>query len=167
MVVQTDRRCLDVNLEELQQALERARAALGEESYAKLRTGLEALGYLQELVADQDMTMAELRRLVHVHGGTEKTRLVLRRAGLIEDVPHEAQPIVTNAAETPRSPAPGHGRHGAAAYVGRRADRRPASDLAGGSARVPSARARQALCAAGAQAADPVRRSSAADGHDL
>jgi len=78
-MVQTVRRCLDVNLEELQQELERKRSALGEEAYQKLRTGLEALRYLQELVADQDMTMAELRRLVHVHGGTEKTREVLRR----------------------------------------------------------------------------------------
>jgi len=120
-MVQTVRRCLDVNLEELQQELERKRAALGEEAYQKLRTGLEALSYLQELVADQDMTMAELRRLVHVHGGTEKTREVLRRAG-VEDASLRPAPPAAGAPPDagPRTAAPGHGRAGAAAYTGAR-----------------------------------------------
>src|SRR5271157_3822511 len=62
------RRCLDVNVDDLQQELERKRAALGEEAYAKLRNAVEALRYLEELVADQSVTMAELRRLIVVHG---------------------------------------------------------------------------------------------------
>ena len=120
-MVQTVRRCLDVNLEELQQELERKRSALGEEAYQKLRTGLEALRYLQELVADQDMTMAELRRLVHVHGGTEKTREVLRRAGVEAASLRPAPPAAGAPPDAgPRTAAPGHGRAGAAAYTGAR-----------------------------------------------
>ena len=64
-----------MNLEELQEELERARPTLSVEVYEKLRTALDALSYLQELVADQDMTMAELRRLVVVRGGTDGSRL--------------------------------------------------------------------------------------------
>jgi hypothetical protein len=114
------RRCLDVNLEELQQELERARPALSVEAYKKLRTALDALTYLQELVADQDMTMAELRRLVVVRGGTEKTRVVLGRLGLEADPPHRPPTASSTPADVPRPPAPGHGRHGAEAYAGAR-----------------------------------------------
>lgn len=114
------RRCLDVNLEELQQELERARPALSVEAYEKLRTALDALRYLQELVADQDMTMAELRQLVVVRGGTEKTRVVLGRLGLEPAQPHWPPPASSPPANVPRPPAPGHGRHGAEAYAGAR-----------------------------------------------
>ena len=111
------RRCLDVNVDDLQQELERKRAALGEEAYAKLRNAVEALRYLEELVADQSVTMAELRRLIVVHGGTEKTRAVLQRVGI--DAP--APPVAETAGEAPpRGPVPGHGRLGAAAYPGAR-----------------------------------------------
>jgi hypothetical protein len=116
--VEQTRRYLDVNLDELQQELERKRQALGEAAYAKLLTGVEALRYLQELVANQDMTMAELRRLVHMHGGTEKTREVLHRAGLPHAPPRPMPPAPDTAAL--RAPAPGHGRTAAAAYTGAR-----------------------------------------------
>jgi transposase len=115
------RRCLDVNVEELQQELDRKRPALGEEAYAKLCTALEALRYLEELVADKDMTMAELRRLIVVHGGTEKTREVLQRVGLEGERLRPAPPAA-GAPDTaaPRAPVPGHGRTPAAAYTGAR-----------------------------------------------
>jgi transposase len=110
-----ERRCLPVDVADLQAVLVRLRTVLSAEDYAKLETAVEALGYLQALVADQAMTMAELRRLIVVPGGTEKTREVLRRAGLGDQVP---RPAAGEAA--PRPPAPGHGRHGAAAYAGAR-----------------------------------------------
>ncbi len=112
------RRDLDVNVDDLQQVLERERPALSAEAYEKLRTAIEALRYLEELVADHDMTMAQLRRLIVVHGGTEKTREVLRRAGLEAPAPHRAEPTATAPAAVPRPPAPGHGRTGAETYTG-------------------------------------------------
>jgi transposase len=111
------RRCLDVNVDDLQRELERKRTALGEEAYAKLRNAVEALRYLEELVADQSVTMAELRRLIVVHGGTEKTRDVLRRVGVDAPAPPGAE---TAGEAPPRAPGPGHGRLGAAAYRGAR-----------------------------------------------
>jgi transposase len=115
------RRCLDVNLAELQAELDRTRAALGEESYQKLRTAIEALQYLEELVADQTVTMAELRRLIVIRGGTEKTQTVLQRAGPEPTLPPRA-PAAGDATDgaAPRAPARGHGRTGAAAYTGAR-----------------------------------------------
>jgi transposase len=73
---------------------------------------------LQELVADQTMTIAELRRLIVVQPGTETLRVILRHAGLEDrDVsPPPAETIAT----APRPPARGHGRLGAAAYTGAR-----------------------------------------------
>jgi hypothetical protein len=112
------RRCLDVNVDDLQQELDRKRAVLGEKAYAKLRTGVEALRYLEELVADQSVTMAELRRLIVLHGGTEKTADVLRQLGLAPDVPAPTPSAAT--APEPRVPIRGHGRRGAAAYPGAR-----------------------------------------------
>jgi transposase len=116
------RRCLDVNVNDLQQELDRKRAALGEAAYAKLRTAVEALRYLQELVADQTVTMAELRRLIVIHGGTEKTADVLRRIGLEAEAAGRpalsAGPAPGEASS--RAPARGHGRRGAAAYTGAR-----------------------------------------------
>jgi len=111
------RRCLDVNVDDLQRELDRKRAALGEEAYATLRTGIEALRYLEELVADQSVTMAELRRLIVIHGGTEKTREVLRQVGLEASAPPAAE---TPEDAPPRAPVPGHGRRAAAAYPGAR-----------------------------------------------
>jgi hypothetical protein len=115
------RRGLDVNVDDLQQVLERERPALSAEAYEKLRTAIEALRYLEELVADQAMTMAELRRLIVVHGGTEKTAEVLRRIGLEEEAPRPTPPATPAAVDTtPRAPARGHGRIGAAAFTGAR-----------------------------------------------
>jgi transposase len=112
------RRCLDVNVDDLQQELDRKRAVLGEEAYAKLRTGVEALRYLEELVADHSVTMAELRRLIVIHGSTEKTADVLRQIGLAPDIPAPMPSAAT--APEPRVPLRGHGRLGTAAYPGAR-----------------------------------------------
>jgi transposase len=112
------RRGLDVNVDELDQVLERERSALSAGTYEKLRTAVEALRYLEELVADQTVTMAELRRLIVIHRGTEKTREVLRRAGLEAEQPPCPSPTMGVLDGTPRASVPGHGRTGAAAYPG-------------------------------------------------
>lgn len=115
-----ERRCLPVDVAALQQVLVRLRTVLSAEDYAKLETAVEALRYLEELVADQTMTMAELRRLVVVQPGTETLRLVLRRAGLPDDVAPQEDTALASPAGAPRPPAPGHGRPGAASLRGTR-----------------------------------------------
>jgi transposase len=113
-----ERRGLPVDIAALQELVERLRPTLGAEDCAKLETAIEALAYLQELVADHTMTMEELRRLVVVQPGTETLRMILRHAGLEDrDVsPPSAETIAT----APRPPARGHGRLGATAYTGAR-----------------------------------------------
>jgi transposase len=109
-------RGLDVNVSELTEMLGRLRPILSAEDYRQIENAVEALRYLEELVADQSVTMAELRRRIVIHGGTEKTREILRQIGLEDEAPRPTAP----AAAVPRAPAPGHGRIGAAAYTGAR-----------------------------------------------
>jgi transposase len=111
------RRYLDVNVDDLQQELDRTRAALGEAAYAKLCTAVEALRYLEELVADQSVTMADLRRRIVIHGGTERLQEVFRQGGLAAPAPPAGAPPD---AAPPRAPAPGHGRRAATAFPGAR-----------------------------------------------
>ena len=72
---------IDMDREELQQLVERARASLSEEEYRKLKGVVEALTYLTDLVADQQTTIRDLRELL-LPASTEKTEAVLKNAGL-------------------------------------------------------------------------------------
>lgn len=94
----------EVDLDQLRAVVTRLRPMLSAEEYRPLENAVGALGYLEALVADQTVTMAELRRLIVVRGGTEKTAEVLRR------IEREAQ------APRPTSPA----APAAAAYTGAR-----------------------------------------------
>jgi hypothetical protein len=60
--------------------LERAREALPEEDYRKLKAALETLEYLTELVADKDTTIRHLRQLLLP--ASEKTKAVLAKIGI-------------------------------------------------------------------------------------
>jgi transposase len=111
-------RGLDVNVSELTEMLGRLRPILSAEDYRQIENAVEALRYLEELVADQSVTMAELRRRIVIHGGTEKTREILRQIGLEDAAPPPTAPAAVDA--PPRAPVPGHGRLGAAAYTGAR-----------------------------------------------
>jgi hypothetical protein len=115
-----EKRGLPVDIAALQELVERLRPTLGAEDCAKLETAIEALAYLQELVADQTMTMEELRHLVVVQPGTETLRVILRHAGLEDRDDASPPPSAERAATAPRPPAPGHGRRGAAMYPGAR-----------------------------------------------
>jgi hypothetical protein len=56
---------IEVNLEELEALLERARQEpLDEAGYRKLEALLEAFRYLTELIGDQDTTIRRLRALL-------------------------------------------------------------------------------------------------------
>ena len=106
---------IDMDREELQQLVERARASLSEEEYRKLKGVVEALTYLTDLVADQQTTIRDLRELL-LPASTEKTEAVLKNAGLEGTSKAAAgKPGTKQAGERKPSP-PGHGRNGAEAY---------------------------------------------------
>jgi transposase len=111
---------IDVSTEELEALLEQAKPALADDGYQKLKGAIRTLGYVTELLENQEATLASLRRLL-CHSSTEKTEKVLKQAGIKTD---EKKPkpsgTGTGTAQAPKSAAAGHGRNGAAAYRGAR-----------------------------------------------
>lgn len=112
---------VDVSTEELEALLEQARPALGEDGYQKLQAAIRTLGYVTELLENQEATLASLRRLL-CHSSTEKTEKVLKQAGIETDKkkpkPPGGAPSAPGTSQAPKSAAAGHGRNGAAAYRG-------------------------------------------------
>ena len=106
---------IDMNREELNQLVERARASLSAEEYRKLKGVVEALSYLTDLVADQETTIQDLRQLLFP-ASTEKTEAVLKKAGIAGAAKTAADPSGTSKAGEQKKNAPGHGRNGAEAY---------------------------------------------------
>jgi transposase len=108
---------INISRDELQQLLERARTALSEEDYRKLKAAVDALSYLTDLVADKDTTIRDLRQLL-LPQSTEKTCEVLKRLGI-------GTGSMSSSGETgPPKPGtekkPGHGRNAAGEYRGAR-----------------------------------------------
>jgi hypothetical protein len=119
-----------VDMKELEDILEEVRGALSEERHRKLKAAVETLAYLTSEIEDKTTTIRKLRRLLF--GSTsEKLRDVL------EDPPEEPDSGQTEkeeeqseaapqdssdsmAGEPAKEPRkrPGHGRNGAAKYVG-------------------------------------------------
>lgn len=108
---------IDVSTEELEALLEQARPMLGDDGYQKLKAAIRTLGYVTELLENQDATLASLRKLL-CHSSTEKTEKVLKQAG----IPTDQKKTKASGAGTPapQNAAAGHGRNGAAAYRGAR-----------------------------------------------
>jgi transposase len=118
---------VDMNLEELEALLERAKAApLSDEDYAKLKGVVETLGYLTNLLEDRKTTIQKLRQLLF-GASTEKTANLLKT-----DAQHAAAgtgsvqsdgictPADLGGGQAPKSDAKpkGHGRNGASSYTG-------------------------------------------------
>src|SRR6516225_8577759 len=108
---------LDATPEELEALVEQARQVLDEAGYQKLKAAIRTLGYVTELLEDQQPPLQSLRNLL-CSAQTEKTASVLKRAGIDTDKPP--------AAAKPK--APGHSRHGAKAYRGAPQVRVPHAD---------------------------------------
>jgi transposase len=104
---------IDMNREELNQLVERARASLAEEDYRKVKGIAEALTYLTDLVADQQTTIRDLRELMFP-ASTEKTAAVLEKA--VVEPSSKPAGNQTSAEEAQKQKPPGHGRNGAEAY---------------------------------------------------
>jgi hypothetical protein len=107
---------IDMDWQELQALLDRARQVLPEDDYRKLKAAVDTLSYLTDLVADKETTIRQLRQLLLPHA-TEKTRAVFGDAPGNTD-PATQQPAIQ--AETDRKGSPGHGRNGVAAFTGAR-----------------------------------------------
>jgi transposase len=105
---------IDMDREELNQLVDRARASLSAEEYRKLKGVVEALTYLTDLVADQETTIHDLRELLFP--ATEKTEAVLKKAGMEGRSKATADPPGTSQAGERKQNAGGHGRNGAEAY---------------------------------------------------
>jgi transposase len=106
---------IDMNREELNQLVEHARASLSEDEYRKLKGVVEALTYLTDLVADQETTIQDLRELMFP-ASTEKTKVVLKKAGLEGTRKATAEQPSSNQPKEGKRNAPGHGRNGAEDY---------------------------------------------------
>ena len=127
---------VEFNLAELEALLARVREPLGEEVYQKLHAVLQTLAYLTRLVEDKKTTIARLRKLLF-GARTEKRRNVLPKTSAetesaaadstpaagspSADAPTpdaDAQPAPQTENTKPKNKPKGHGRNGAAAYVG-------------------------------------------------
>lgn len=106
-------------MDDLDRLIERARhAPLSDDDYATLKAALQTLGTVAELVEAKGATIARLRQLLF--GPTsEKTRTVLRRAGVEAEASTDRPTDTPPASDTAAPPrAPGHGRRAAAGYPG-------------------------------------------------
>jgi len=101
---------IDVSTEELEALLDQGRPSLSEDGYQKLRAAIRTLGYVTELLAKQETTLAKLRELF-CPANTEKTEIVLKQAGVDTGMKKSK-----TSAENRKKP--GHGRNSAADYRG-------------------------------------------------
>ncbi len=108
---------IEVNFEELEKLLERARQGpLEEEDCQKLEAAIHALSHLIDLIGEKQTTISRLRALL-VKPSTEKTRKVLEQAGLSTPPPSGSPSPSASESDSPKK-KPGHGRNGAEAYRG-------------------------------------------------
>lgn len=110
---------IDMNREELNQLVEHTRASLSEQEYRKLKGVVEALGYLTDLVADQQTTIQDLRELLFP-ASTEKTKEVLKNAGIQGMAKANGGKAGIGASEKQKPTPRGHGRNGVSDYTGAR-----------------------------------------------
>jgi transposase len=100
---------LELNIEELQRLLERAKQGpLSEPDYQALKAAVETLGYLTQLLEDRKTTIERLRQILF-GSSSEKTRTVLKT---------DRTQAHTAERQKPEKKTPGHGRNGAEAYRG-------------------------------------------------
>ena len=102
---------IDMDREELNQLVERARAGLTAD-YRKVKGMAEALTCLTDLVADQQTTIRDLRELM-LPASTEKTEAVLKKAGVEPTSKSSNDKTGTEKPKVQKSKPPGHGRKGA------------------------------------------------------
>src|SRR3972149_4190653 len=111
----------EVNMEELQALLERAKTAVLEErDYNQLKAAVETLGYLTQIIEDKKTTIQRLRQILF-GASTETSRNVLKTGGEQTAGEQSEGPTADNRdrhREESQNNSKGHGRNGAEAYRG-------------------------------------------------
>ena len=110
----------DLPVAELSGIVERARTALNETEYAKLKAAMETLTFLTQELQAKGTTIDRLRRMLF-GASTEKTSQVVGE-------PSDQAETVGD----PKPRRPGHGRNAAAAYTGAERVKVPHAALQGG-----------------------------------
>jgi transposase len=78
-----DPETIDISMEELEALVDGARdRTLNARDHRKLRGAVETLGEMARLLANKDATLRQLRQMLLKPATTEKTRVVLERAGV-------------------------------------------------------------------------------------
>ncbi len=111
---------LELNMEELERLLERAKKGpLSEPDYQTLKAAVETLGYLTQLLEDRKTTIDRLRQILF-GASTEKTRNVLKGNHVTQSTTEggESASLATPDGEKTGKKTKGHGRNGAQAYHG-------------------------------------------------
>ena len=112
---------VEVNMEELQALLERAKTAVLEErDYNQLKAAVETLGYLTQIIEDKKTTIQRLRQILF-GASTETSRNVLKTGGEQTAGEQSEGPTADNRdrhREESQNNSKGHGRNGAEAYRG-------------------------------------------------
>ncbi len=112
---------IDLQADEVQAILDRARVSLEPEDYAKLEALIETVVYLMDAVENKNTTIGRLRKLLF-GSSSEKMKDVLDKIEGVTDGAGEDEATAANGAaqaqkpETPKRK--GHGRNGADAYTG-------------------------------------------------
>src|ERR1700684_2175799 len=105
-----DPETIDVSMEELEALVDGAcHQTLNADAHRKLRGAVETLGEMARLLADKDATLRQLRQMLLNPAQTEKTRVVLERAGVKPEPGDSA---------APKKKRKGHGRNPARAFEG-------------------------------------------------
>ena len=109
---------MEIDQSELEAILERAKTALSEEEYGKLRAAMETLVYLTAELEKKRVSVQRLKQLLF-GATTETTSKVMEK--LLEEAGQEKPPADEAApgrGTEDRRTAKGHGRNGAETYVG-------------------------------------------------
>lgn len=111
--MQLDPETLDVTVEELRALVDGARhETLNDDGHRKLTAVVETLGQMARMLADKDTKLKQLRQMLLKPATTEKTRVVLDRAGIKPETGGARKPSTENKQRK------GHGRNPASAFVG-------------------------------------------------
>jgi transposase len=125
---------IELQMSELEAILERVRAGLSPEEYAKLHAALETLLFVTQELEKKRVSVQRLKQLLF-GATTETTRKVMER--ILDEAGKESKPGdgVGEGKETESGQqAQGHGRNGAEAYVGAEKIRVPHESLKPGDA---------------------------------
>lgn len=108
---------IEVEMDDLEEILERARSTLGEDDYEKLKAAVETLGYLTHELEAKRVAVGRLKKLLF-GAGSEKTAEVFSDSA--EETPQDSEggaPTGDASAEE-KEKRQGHGHNGAKEYEG-------------------------------------------------